>query len=215
MRRPGPPRPPFSFWRIVSRSVAYRERAMTTKRALLVALLLAATPQAAQAGDMSYSYVDLAYVHLKQENSGSNDGGSLRASIGGGENFFAFGEYTTFPRGRATNVDFYAAGVGGHFAISDRADVVARVGWAGASAGGSSDSGYVVSAGARVQPADRFELEGHVVHTSNGSRVGNNLTELAIAGRYFFTEHVAFGVEFRTSIKDRDQTKMAIAGVRI
>ena len=188
---------------------------MTTKKGLLVALLLAVMPQAVQAGDMSYSYVDLAYVHIDLENRGTNDGGALRGSFGIAENVLVFAEYAGFPRGNASNLNLYSAGIGGHFGLTDKMHVVGRIGWAGADVGGFSDNGYVASLGLRGQPKEneKMELEAHVIYTDFGSAVGDE-TEIAVAGRYFFSERVAVGLEVRASLFERDQAKTILAGVR-
>lgn len=186
---------------------------MTTKKSLLIALLLAVMPQAVQASDMSYTYVDLAYVHLDQDNRGSNDGGALRGSFGIAENFLVFAEYVGFPRGNATNLNLYSAGIGGHFGLTDRMDVVGRIGWAGADVGSFNDSGFIASLGLRGRPKEKVELEANVIYTDFGSSVGD-ATELALAGRYFFSERIAVGLEVRTSLFDRDQAQTILAGVR-
>jgi hypothetical protein len=186
---------------------------MTTKNGLLIALLLAVLPQAVQAGDMSYTYVDLAYVHLDQDNRGTNDGAALRGSLGIAENFLVFAEYVGFPRGNASNLNLYSAGIGGHFGLTDKMHVVGRIGWAGADVRGSSESGYVASLGLRGQPNEHVEIEGHVIHTDFGSAVGDE-TEIAVAGRYFISDRVAVGLEFRASLFERDQEHAFLAGVR-
>jgi hypothetical protein len=186
---------------------------MTMKKGLLIALLLAVMPQAVQAGEMSYTYVDLAYVHLDQDNRGTNDGAALRGSLGIAKNFLVFAEYVGFPRGSASNLNLYSAGIGGHFGLTDKMHVAGRIGWAGADVGGFSGSGYVASLGLRGQPNEKVELEGHVTYTDFGSAVGDE-TEIAVAGRYFFSDRVAAGLEIRSSLFERDQQRAILAGVR-
>lgn len=188
---------------------------MTTKKGLLIALLLAVMPQAAPAGDMSYTYVDLAYVHLDLENRGTNDGGALRGSFGIAENFLVFAEYAGFPRGNASNLNLYSAGIGGHFGLTDKMDVVGRIGWSAAEVRSSRESGFIASLGLRGQPkeSEKMELEAHVIYTDFGNTVGDE-TEIAVAGRYFFSDRVAIGLELRAAIFGREEEKTILAGVR-
>jgi hypothetical protein len=93
-------------------------------------------------------------------------------------------------------------------------DLVGRAAYAKAdvSAGGglsADDDGYQLSAGARGEVADGFELEGNVIYTDFGGSGGDD-TELAVGGRYFFTENFAVGAEFRTG----DDADTIFAGVR-
>ena len=67
---------------------------MNLVKAMFGGLMLAAAPLAALAEDMSYSYVDLAYVDTEVDGVGpSLDGFALRGSISFAENWFAFGEF--------------------------------------------------------------------------------------------------------------------------
>lgn len=190
---------------------------MKIANAVVASLLLAAAPLAAQAEDMSYSYIDLGWVNTDFDGLGeSADGPGVRGSIAFGENFFAFGEYTMQEAdvlGVSVDVDQIAVGLGGRLGISDRADLVGRVGYTeldASGAGASADAdGYLVSAGIRGQVTDSFELEGHVIHTDLGSDGGDE-TALAVGGRYFFTKTFAVGAEYRSG----DDTDTWMAGVR-
>ncbi len=173
--------------------------------------LLALAPLVALADDLSYSYVDLGYVQTDIDGAPSADGFGLRGSVGFGENWFVFGEYSNQDLD-GVDIDQFAVGFGGHYGLTDAMDLVGRIGYvdAEASAGGSSISvdGYLVSAGLRGRMGDAFELEGRADYTDYGNN-GDN-TALVIAGRYFFTDQFALGAEFSTS----DDADAYLVGVR-
>jgi len=175
---------------------------MKIVNAMVGSLLLAAVPLAAQAGDMSYSYIEAGYNEADLDSVADGDGFAVRGSIGFAENFFAFAEYATFGFPASVDLDQISVGLGGHLGISDRVDLVGRVGYTEfdlsvPGLGSDSADGYLVSAGIRGQVTDSFELEGHAVHTDLGSDVGDS-TALVIGGRYFFTKNFAVGAEYRT-----------------
>ena len=187
---------------------------MKTLKALLGAVLLAAMPLAAQADDMSYSYIDLAYAEANLDPGPDGDGFALRGSVGFAENFFAFAEYASYDFPASIDADLYNIGLGGRLGISDNADLVGRVGYAHAKADAPgvssvSDSGYLVSAGIRGRVAEGFELEGNVIYTDFGGTGGDD-TALSVGGRYFFTPQLAVGAEYQAS----DDVDQWFAGVR-
>lgn len=182
---------------------------MNAKKALWAACLLAALPIAARAGDMSYSYVELGYVFINPENGDSNTGAGVHGSIAFGENLFGFAEFSTFSRGSASDLNVYAVGLGGHYGITDRMDLVARVGAARAETSTLHDTGFVASGGMRAEVAEGFELEAHVNYSDFGD-TDNGEAEIALGGRYFFTDRFAVGAEFAAA----DDGKSVFAGVR-
>jgi hypothetical protein len=186
---------------------------MKIMKALVGSCLLAAMPLAAQAADgMSYSYVDLGYTEIDIDGAPTGDGFGLRGSVGFAENFFASADYASFSFPGGLDVDYYTVGLGGRIGVSDTVDLVGRAAYAkaDASAGGltADDDGYQVAAGVRAEVAEGLELEGNVIYTDFGS--GADDTELAVGGRYFFTENVAAGAEFRTG----DDADTIFVGVR-
>jgi hypothetical protein len=122
---------------------------MTMKlvKAMFGGLMLAAAPLAALADDMSYSYVDLAYVETDIDQGPTADGFALRGSVGFAENWFAFGEYADQS---VSGVDLtqYAVGIGGHYGLAESLDLVGRVGWAKV----EIDAGFVDAAMAATRP---------------------------------------------------------------
>lgn len=182
-------------------------------KALVGSMLLAAVPLGAQAADgMSYSYVDLGYTEIDIDGAPSGDGLALRGSVGFAENFFIYADYATYGFPLGLDVDFYSVGLGGRLPMSDMVDFVGRVAYAKADASAGSlsfdDDGYQLAAGVRAEVADGFELEGNLIYTDFGS--GSDDTELAVGGRYFFTENFAVGAEIRTG----DDADTIFAGVR-
>jgi hypothetical protein len=175
---------------------------MKIVNAMVGSLLLAAVPLAAQAEDMSYSYVEAGYTEADLDSVADGDGFAVRGSIGFAENFFAFAEYATFGFPASVDLDQISVGLGGHLGISERVDLVGRVGYTEfdlsvPGLGSDSVDGYLVSAGIRGQVTDAFELEGHAVYTDLGSGAGDS-TALVAGGRYLFTENFAVGAEYRT-----------------
>ena len=186
---------------------------MKTVKALVGAVLLAATPLAVQADEMSYSFIDLNYTDANLDNGPSGDGFNLRGSVGFAENFFAFADYSSLDFPAGIDIDLYNIGLGGHLGIADNVDLVGKAGYAHAKADASgvpsvTDSGYMVSAGIRGRVAEGFELEGNAIYSDFGN--GANDTALAVGGRYFFTPNLAVGAEYQAS----DDVDQWFAGVR-
>lgn len=185
---------------------------MKLVKVALGSLMLALTPLAAQADDMSYSYIDLGYVETDIDGAPTADGFGVRGSVGFADSLFVFGEYSNQDLA-GIDIDQFVVGLGGHYGLTDAMDLVGRVGYvdAEASAGGFSVSvdGFLVSAGLRGQVSDAFELEGRVDYVDLGDDGGDD-TALAIAGRYFFTDQFALGAEFSTS----DDANAYFVGVR-
>ena len=194
---------------------------MNLAKVVLGSLLLAATPLAAQA-DLSYSYVDLNWVNLEADSDALGidedaDGFGLSGSVGFGESFFGFVDYRTVEGdvfGTDFDIDQASVGIGGHYGISDNADLVGRVGYtqfdASVSGFGSEDiDGFLLSVGARGQLGDSFELEGHIVYTDLGDDGGDD-TSFVVAGRYYFTERFAVGAGLETG----DDFEFWHAGIR-
>ena len=174
-------------------------------------LLLAIVPLAAQADDMSYSYVNLDWTDVSPDQGPSGDGPSVRGSVGFAGHYFAFAEYGTFDID-VVDVDLMTVGLGGHFGITDRLDFVGRAGYLelDISVPGFNDSqdGWLVSAGLRGRVAERIELEGSVMQRDLGD--SGEDTVFSFGGRYHFTELFAVGAEFQTG----NDVEFIYAGVR-
>lgn len=186
---------------------------MNVLKAMVGSLLLAVVPLAAQAEDMSYSYVELGWNELDLDDTVDGDGLGLRGSIGFAENFFAFADYSMFEFPGNVDLELYTVGIGAHIDMTENMDLVGRIGYANADAevGGTGfpdDSGYLVSAGVRGRVMDGLELEGGVVHVDFGNDADD--TALSLGGRYFFTENFAVGLDAQFG----DTLDTIFAGVR-
>lgn len=185
---------------------------MKIVNAMVGTLLLAAAPIAAQAEDMSYSFVDLGYAETNLDGGPTGDGFGLRGSIGFAENFFAFADYLNQDIA-GVDIDVYSVGLGGRLEIAESVDLVGKAGYlkAEGEAGGftADDSGYLVSAGVRARPASQFELEGNVIYRDFGG--GADDTAVAVGARYFFTDMFAVNAEYELS----DDVDTWFAGVRL
>jgi hypothetical protein len=182
---------------------------MKIATALLGSLVLSAMPLAAQAEDMSYSFIDLGYSELNIDGGPTGDGFGVRGSVGFAENFFGFADYLSQDFS-GPDIDIYSIGLGGRMEIAESVDLVGKVGYLKLDAsGGIDESGYLVSAGVRARPASQFELEGNVVYRDFGS--GADDTAVAVAARYFFTDMFAIGAEYEMS----DDQDIWFAGVRL
>jgi hypothetical protein len=186
---------------------------MTMKlvKAMFGGLMLAAAPLAALADDMSYSYVDLAYVETDIDQGPTADGFALRGSVGFAENWFAFGEYADQS---VSGVDLtqYAVGIGGHYGLAESLDLVGRVGWAkveiDAGFVDADDDGYLLDLGLRGRVGDAVELEGGARYVDFGD--GGDETSLFFGGRFHFNETWALGAEFQSG----DDLDVILAYVR-
>lgn len=169
-------------------------------KVVLGSLWLAATPLAAMADDMSYSYVDAAYISTDIDNAPTADGFGLRGSVGFAENWFVFADYAT-QSVQGIDLDSYDVGFGGHYAVNDMLDVVGRLGYleVKVDAGGgidASDDGYLLDLGLRGRVTDGVELEGGI-HYTDFSDGGDN-TGLYVGGRFHFNKTWALGAEYQS-----------------
>ena len=172
---------------------------MNLVKAMLGGLMLAAAPLAALAEDMSYSYVDLAYVDTEVDGVGpSLDGFALRGSISFAENWFAFGEFAA-QSVSGVDLDTYTVGLGGRYGIADNLDLFGRLGWTKVEVSSGpidvDDDGYLVDAGLRGRVGDAVELEGGVRYTDFSD--GGDSTGLFVGGRFHFNETWALGAEYQ------------------
>ena len=174
---------------------------MKFARVMLGSLMLAVAPLAAMAEDMSYSYVDLAYVDQDFEGLGpSADGFGLGGSIGFAENWLAFAEYSSTSV-QGVDIELTAVGLGGHYGLSEQLDLVGRVGYFEVSvdAGGglnADDDGYLLDLGLRGQVTEGVELEGGARYTDLSD--GGNDTALFVGGRFHFNKTWAVGAEYQS-----------------
>ncbi len=173
---------------------------MKLSKVVLGSLMLAATPFAAMADDMSYSFVDAGYVETNIDDGPTADGFALRGSVGFAENWFAFVDYGS-QSVQGIDIDSYNVGVGGHYGLTDTLDLVGRVGYSKVEldAGGGLNAdydGYLLDLGLRGRLGDAVELEGGVHYTDFSD--GGDDTGLYVGGRFHFNKTWALGAEYQS-----------------
>ena len=173
---------------------------MKLGKVVLGSLMLASAPLAAMADDMSYSYVDAAYVETDIDQGPTADGFALRGSVGFAENWFVFADYSA-QSVQGVDIDSYDVGFGGHYAVNERLDVVGRLGYMKVEldAGGgldADDDGYLLDLGLRGLVTEGVELEGGL-HYSDFSDGGDN-TGFYFGGRFHFNKTWAVGAEYQS-----------------
>lgn len=135
------------------------------KKQLALALLLAAAPFAASAGELNYSYVEGGYAHVDIDSLDEGDGFQVRGSAQLAESVYLFGGYGSVDADNF-DADFSETqvGLGFRHALSERADFIAEGGYIrqeldvnGLFGGTATASGGRVSAGIRGLLADNFE----------------------------------------------------------
>jgi len=184
---------------------------ITTALALAAAML----PLMAQADNLSYSYVDFAYINTELDDFDEEiDGFALRGSVEITEQAFVFGSYvdqSTSVFGEDLDVRCYGVGLGYAWPVSDTADFYGKVGYveteaefAGFSA---DDDGFSLGVGLRGRVAEQFELEGAVTYIDL-SESGDD-TVLGLGARWYFTDVFSLGVELET---DDDATTYGVGG---
>lgn len=165
---------------------------------------LACSPLVSYAGDISYSYAEIAYVSTDIDDFDETfDGLALAGSFEVAENFFLFGSYAD-QSGDFGSVDIDATSwtIGGGYAypVSDTMDLVGRLAYVSAEleasafgeSGNVDDDGYSLSAGLRALPIEQLELEGDITYVDL-SDAGDS-TVFGIGARYFFFPQFAMGV---------------------
>ena len=136
------------------------------KRSLIALALAAVLPLSAQAGELSYNYVQLDYNRASVDDLDADpDGFGLKASAALGDKFYLFGSYMKLSdtiEGFDVDLDQSQVGFGYHHAINDKADLLAELSYINAKVdiedvGSGSGDGYRASFGVRGQMAENFE----------------------------------------------------------
>jgi Ax21 family sulfation-dependent quorum factor len=166
------------------------------KRSLTALALLAATPFAAIASDLSYNYIEGGYTHINDDFD-DGDGLALSGSLALGTRFHLFGGYEALESDRSNvDVDSFHIGFGYNQSLSRSTDLVARLGYinreadfrAGGFAFSSDAESYFTEVGVRSQLAPNFEgylYAGyeHVKQLSDGDYYGR------VGGQYNFNRN--------------------------
>jgi len=133
-----------------------------TTIALLAAL--AATPMAANADDLSYTWLEAGYLRSDRDSLGSGNGVALRGSGAITDNLHAFAAYERSNQDSA-DLSNWRIGVGYNLAVSDNIDLVARVGYEKADYDLLGDgNGYGIEVGVRAALGSNFEASAGVRH---------------------------------------------------
>ena len=170
----------------------------------VVAATAAFVPFMAQAEGLSYTYAEAGWLQSDIDEFNEDLGGwGLRASWEIVDNFFVFGRYAdqkTDTRAGEFTFQPWDLGVGYAYPINDTLDVYGTVSYSNIDADApsyvknTSDDGYTLGLGARTRVIEKLELEGTVKY-ANFSDYGSN-TSFEFAGRYFFTDAFALGLEY-------------------
>ncbi|HNS27617.1 MAG TPA: outer membrane beta-barrel protein [Steroidobacteraceae bacterium] len=177
---------------------------------------MGAAAGASAADDISYSYVDAGWVQTDLDDVNEDgDGFLLRGSVAFAEHWFASVGYRQISfdvAGNDIDIDLVDVGLGGHLALSNTVDGVARLSYVDASAdgpfGGSfDDNGYAVSVGVRARTGAQVELDAFLDYTDLDD--SGDDTAARLGARYYFTPAWAVGAE--VSFSD-DQTDFGIYG---
>lgn len=169
-----------------------------------IAATAAFVPFMAQAEGLSYTYAEAGWLQSDVNEFDEDLGGwGLRASWEIVDNFFVFGRYadqkTDTSAGEFT-FQPWDIGVGYAYPITDTFDIYGTASYSNIDADApyfvknTSDDGYTLGLGARTRLIDKLELEGTVKY-ANFSDYGDN-TSFEFAGRWFFTDAFALGLEF-------------------
>jgi Ax21 family sulfation-dependent quorum factor len=136
------------------------------KRSLFALALAAALPLSAQAGELSYNYIQLDYTRANLDGVDADpDGFTLSGSAALGEKFYLFGSYLKGSdeiSGFDFDYDQTQVGFGFRHGISDKADFIAELSYVDAGVELEDDfdvssDGYRASIGVRGLMADKFE----------------------------------------------------------
>jgi len=139
------------------------------KRTFFALALAAALPMSAQAGEISYNYVQGGYSATSVDSADFN-GFGLKGSFAFNDSFYGFASYDS---GDDSSVDFdqTTVGAGWHTAGDTQWFVEASYVRNEVDFGGgfnSSDNGYSVGGGVRAKLSDKFELNGKLSYTDVG-----------------------------------------------
>jgi Ax21 family sulfation-dependent quorum factor len=151
-------------------------------KALVVASLLALAPLAS-AEDLSYSYLEAGYSRVT--GSPKIDGLTVNGSATLGESFHMFGGYSALELEQFNrDVDLWNLGLGYNMAISERSDLVARVGYQEVEFDNfGSDGGAFVEVGMRSALGPAFEGQFAVGYADAD---GSGETYARLGGHYRF-----------------------------
>ena len=179
------------------------------KGILLSALWLgAALTGAAQADDLGYKYLDLAYLSTSYSGGAGLDNGNgylLRGSLALPENWLLQGSYShvaadiTNSGGVSLSMNHYNLGAGYRIALADKLDLVPSLAYASehdsSSFASKSYSGYDLGLTLRGLATDQLEWKLRAVHTSAGI-VGQSANLVGAGVAFRLNDRLAVGGEY-------------------
>lgn len=148
------------------------------------------------AADLSYTYVEGAYVNSEVDDFDlDGDGYSLFGSVGFWKNFFGFAGYSDSDYDGGVGSQFLELGAGAHWSLSPAWDAVGAVAYVDADVdvsgfGSASADGYMLAAGLRGRVTQAIELFADVEYVDLGN---TDDTGFVIGGRYYLTDAFALG----------------------
>lgn len=168
------------------------------KKVLLLVLLVAAGPVAAEG--LSYNYVQAGYASADLDMSGmgvdvDGDGWALGGSVAVTDNVHIFGGYMSLGFDFDVDYDEIGLGIGYNHSLGKNTDFVAGLsyikGEAEAFGFSADDDGYGVNIGLRTKLSETIELEGGIEYADTDEGSSTAFT----AGILFdLTDNVAIGV---------------------
>ncbi len=183
----------------------------------LIAAAALLSPSAGWAEAFSYQYVDAALLFDAEVELGDTDvdgdGIQLRASIPVNDAFFVIGEFQTLDFDFGIDTTRLAVGGGGHWALNQMLDIIARIGLVREEVEVGSfeddDTGLFAGARGRFRPGPQFEVEAGVELVDLDT--GNLDNDLFIVGegRYNFNSQWAAGA---TLTLGDDTTQLGLYG---
>lgn len=140
------------------------------KKIALSLALMAALPMAASASELDYTYIEGGYRAIDGDFGPDADGAYVKGSYNFGDSgFYAFGEYGWQDyKGFDFEFEAYDVGLGYHYGLSDRTDLIGEVAythWDGDF--GFDADGYRVGVGLKSALTDRLEGLAQVNYRDN------------------------------------------------
>lgn len=192
------------------------------KKQIALAIALAVAPFAASAGELNYSYVEGGFARTNIDVDGVGDadfdGAQLRGSAGINDSFYVFAGYgSTNNDDAGVDVDFNEGqiGLGYHFGLSDRVDLIAELGAirqeidSNAFGGAKADGGRA-SVGIRGELADNFEGWVKASYTDGGDFDGGFSGLVGAQLKFNATWGLVGEIEAGEASDDVDVTKYLI-----
>lgn len=170
------------------------------KRCLIALGLLAALPFAANASELSYSYIEGGYSRLSP--GFGTDGWGVNGSVALGSNFHLFGGYQSLDA-RFADLDVATLGLGYNHALSGTTDLVSRLSYRDYKASASSlglrfdDSAWNAEVGVRSQLAPSFE--GYAFAGYERPSEGSGDFYARIGAQYNFTRSVGLVLDVKAT----------------